>query len=1128
MARSHVLARLVPAVGLMVLILPSISRAPQTVSAAVPLRPILGVPASMLHSAAVPVIVEMRNPVVTSLAEPVPASQQALSDLIQPVLNALHNVQAHNVYSFHHIAAVAATVAGSELSSILAQPNVRAVVLDRYHPLLPLSNVAGLQQTIAKAVTSSAHPRVDAGPGSNGPIVNEPQTIEPESYSLTRADVAQANGYSGQGVRVAIIDSGLDLSVPDLANTVARDSHGVPLRVDFTGTDLNDTVGHGTACASMVAARGVKVYEGDTLHSLQIYPDPGVNPTIYRSHFRVYGMAQGVQLMSAKIFDSRAPHGGGFDSWIVRAIEWAVDHHADVISESFGGLSVPSDGTDPIALADEAAIAAGVTVVAADGNEGPGQSTISSPANAPDVIAVGASTQFRNFGQTGFLARFGFTTADNIASFTSRGPTTDGRPRPDLVAPGAFSWALFPTTKSQESPDYPPYNVGTFGGTSQATPVVAGAAALVISAFRKAHGGVSPSPAQVRSILMSSAHDLGYPAFDQGAGRLDAWKAIQTAVHSGGSFLLNPNSIAVSGPIAAPFSTTFSVTNTGSLVQTYTFDAEQSHLIGLTSFKGEVTSTEAHSYTATVKPGLERMVAAVYWNSSDRFKVQGSSKEVALRVALYDPLGRFVNYSYGVGTGYASAQVSHPMAGRWTMVVTQNGRKDGAGVRHYTKETYTARLSSFKSVRFGTLSSQSVTLMPGHAAHVTLSGRMAAIAGSQVVTLHVHGDHAAALPVALTSYITLHGTHATFSGVFTGPSNAYFSLANENKVYSLNVAPGAHSLSVFLSWPDPGYGVVALLVDPTGQIVNGQFNGISNGSSDSPFDLSAHNLEMIWSNPTPGRWQIVVMDAVFAGKQASERFSGRVTFDDTPVLPLQVTRTVLPGSTFDINLMVSNHNGPNVAEGYIGYATSDTYGNVPLGFVKGPFGNPQKIAGSDVYTYTTTFVPPGTRMVVSKVAIVKPSVTADLDFADPIGFSRAQGLSEQVTINGKVYQGTKAMVKGTELPIGDWNAQVTLRRPFNSGTHATIVAESYAESLAPVSWITFDHGLKNGRITGGQPLILLPGQEDVLHASVTVPYGLRPGTYHTHLYVISVFADKVADVPFTITVQPNVGTEPSK
>ncbi|HZS91606.1 MAG TPA: S8 family serine peptidase [Chloroflexota bacterium] len=1114
MARSRLFARLLPAVGLVLLTLPSITRAPQTAAAAISPRPILGVPSNMLHSAAVPVIVELRSPVAAGLAGPAPGSRQALSDLIQPVLNALHGAQASNVYAFHHIPAVAATVAGSVLPSILAQPNVRAVVLDRYHPLLPLPSADGLQQTLAKAVAT-------------GPIIDEPQTKEPESYSLTRADVAQANGYKGQGVRVAIIDSGLDLTVPDLAATVARDKNGVPLRVDFTGTDLTDTVGHGTACASMIASRAIKVYEGDTRYSLQVYPAQGANAPIYRTHFRVYGMAPDVQLMSAKIFDSRAPHGGGFDSWIVRAIEWAVDHHADVISESFGGLSVPSDGTDPIGLADQAAIAAGVTVVAADGNEGPGQSTISSPANAPGVIAVGASTQYRNFGQTGFLARFGFTTSDNIASFTSRGPTTDGRPRPDLVAPGAFSWALFPTKHSEESPDHPPYNVGTFGGTSQATPVVAGAAALVISAFRRAHGGVSPSPALVRAILMSSAHDLGYPAFDQGSGRLDAWKAIQTAIHSGQSFLLNPASIAAAGPIAAPFSTTFSVTNTGSLVQTYSFDAVQSHLIGINTFKGQVRSTEAHSYTVDVKPGLERMVAAVYWNSADRFNVQGSSKEVALRVSLYDPLGRFVNYSYGVGTGYANAQVSHPMAGRWTMVVTENGRKDNAGVRRYTKENYTARLSSFVTVPFGAFSSRSVALMPGHAAHITLSGRMPVTAGSQVVTVHVHGDHTAALAIALTAYITLHGSHATFSGDFTGPSNAYFSLANENKVYSLNVAPGAHSLSVFLSWPDPGYGVIALLIDPSGQIVDGQFNGISNGSADGPFDLSAHNLEMIWSNPRPGRWQIVVMDAVFAGKQASERFSGRVTFDDSPVLPLQLTRTVLPGSTFDIDLQVHNDNGPNVAEGYIGYATSDTYGKVPLGVVRGPFGNPARIAGSDVYTYTTKFVPPGTHLVVSRVAIIHPSVTADLAFADPIGFTRSEGLSKPVTIDGKVYQGTEAVVEGTELPIGDWNAEVTLRRPFNSGTHATIVAESYAESLAPLPWIAFDHSLKSGRITGGQPLILLPGQADVLHASVTVPLGLRPGTYHAHLYVISVFADKVADVPLTLTVRRNVGTEPA-
>src|SRR5439155_27064487 len=178
----------------------------------------------------------------------------------------------------------------------------------------------------------------------------------------------------------------------------------------------------------------------------------------------------------------------------------------------------------------------------------------------------------------------------------------------------------------------------------------------------------------------------------------------------------------------------------------------------------------------------------------------------------------------------------------------------------------------------------------------------------------------------------------------------------------------------------------------------------------------------------PGRGQVIVMDAIFAGRQPAEPFSGRVTLDDNLVRPLALTRAVLPGDTFDIILPVRNESGPNVAEGYIGYATADSYSKIPLGTFRGPFGNSGHIAGSDVYTYTTGFVPPGTRTIVSSIAVIHPSVAADLAFAEPfIGFARAEGEPALVRIGGQTYQGSTATVTGRELPIGPWFGLVTLR-----------------------------------------------------------------------------------------------------
>ncbi len=1115
LARSLPLALLIAPLGFLPVgqASPSVSAATTAALNALNARskPILDVPSAMMHAPAVKIMIQIKSPAQTLLAQS-PQLQTLLSTLRGNLLDALHMAHATDIYAYHLIPAVAATAPGSAIPLLLAQKGVLSITLDRVHPLLP-----------AQAQADAATTALSTGAGAIRPVVNVTQTIEPESYALTQADVAAANGYTGAGVRVAIIDSGLDLSQPDLSSIAARDASGNPIRVDYTGYGYADTVGHGTACASMIAAQGHEVYTGDNKDLLQVYPQLGTRPTLYRSSFTVKGMAPGVTVMTAKIFDTRAPNSGGFDSWIVRAVEWAVDHHANVISESFGGLSVPSDGTDPTAAADEAAVKAGVVVVAADGNEGPGETTISSPANAPGVIGVGASTDFRSFGQTGFLATYGATIADNIASFTSRGPTTDGRARPDLVAPGAFAWALFPVARSADGATKPPYDVGQFGGTSQATPVTAGAAALVIEAFRHAHNGSGPSPAVVRSILMSSAQDLGYPASDQGAGRLDAWRAVQTALRSGPSYLVGPNSIAISGTVDSPFTTGFAITNTGTTTQHYSFNATASHQTAVQEWRGSLAGTQLRPYHFTVAPGTERIVGAVFWDSSSRYPIDGISKEVAMRVSIYDPRGRFVNYSYGVGSGYAAAQAGKPMPGVWTIVVTENGRKNNNGVRLYTHENFQARVNTFTSIPFGAMAPQTATLAPGASTHVALTGRTPVQAGGKVVTVHVVGDHAAAIPVALTSYITLQAG-GLFSGSFTGASNAYFSLANENKVYALDVPKGTQSLSVDLRWPNQGYGVLLLLVDPNGEIVDGQFNGIRSSGGSSPYDLSLHALEALWSNPQAGRWQIVVMDGIFSGRQRSEVFTGRVRLNEAPVTPLTYTATVLPGGTTSVALNVKNNNGPNIAEGYIGYAVTDGYSYIPLGVIRGPFG-PSAASGTSIYTYTTGFVPPGTRMIVSSFAATAPAVPIDLSFADPIGFSRATGAPSTLMVDGRTYKGSTAVVEGNGLPLGAWNGTITLSRPLDAGTHTKIVGTSVAYARTPLSWVTFDHGLRNGQITGGQPLILLPGQTDQLHATITVPLQTKPGLYHATLYVYTVYGDQVAVAPLTIEVMTHTGVE---
>ncbi|MFD7070274.1 S8 family serine peptidase [Streptomyces sp. NPDC059913] len=190
-----------------------------------------------------------------------------------------------------------------------------------------------------------------------------PLTGAPEVWR--REDRAGAR-VTGTGTTVAILDSGVDYTHPDLGGGIGK-GHKVVGGYDFANGDDDpmDDNGHGTHVAGIVAGRAAGK-EGVT------------------------GMAPGANLLAYKVMDA---DGSGYTSDIIAGIEAAADpanpHRADVINMSLGG---PADGTDPLGRAATAAVAAGVVVVAAAGNEGPGTGTVSTPGIAEGVISVGAST----------------------------------------------------------------------------------------------------------------------------------------------------------------------------------------------------------------------------------------------------------------------------------------------------------------------------------------------------------------------------------------------------------------------------------------------------------------------------------------------------------------------------------------------------------------------------------------------------------------------------------------------------------------------------------------------------------------------------------------------------------------
>lgn len=272
-------------------------------------------------------------------------------------------------------------------------------------------------------------------------------------------------GYLGRGIKIAILDTGIDFNHPDFAGRIAAS-------ISFKGSSATDDNGHGTHVAGIAAGSGAA------------------------SGGRYRGVAPGASLYIAKVLDA---NGDGMMSDVMAGIEWAVERKVHVIGLSLGGAG-PCDGTDALSETCDAAVEAGCIVCAAAGNEGPNSKTVGSPGCAKLVITVGASTD-----------------ADRVADFSSRGPTLDGRVKPDILFPGVSIISCRASGTSMGTAINELYTRAS--GTSMATPHAVGTVALLLE--------VNPtlSPAQVKEILMSAAKNLGLDENTQGRGRVDVYQA---------------------------------------------------------------------------------------------------------------------------------------------------------------------------------------------------------------------------------------------------------------------------------------------------------------------------------------------------------------------------------------------------------------------------------------------------------------------------------------------------------------------------------------------------------------------------------------------------------------------------
>ncbi len=488
------------------------------------------------------------------------------------VLTELKRVHATHVHSFQIINAIAATISTAEVSRLRANPLVRAVVPDALRHFASLGSGAG---PIFPAAVRRGHHGLRAGATQQICPSNPAQPlIEPEARQVMNVDAANQI-VNGAGIKVGIIADGIDPNNADLIR--ANGQHVIFDYEDFSGFG----VGAPTDGREAFLDAGTIASQGNQTYDLSNFVNPA-HPLPPGCNIKIEGIAPGASLAVLNVAGSNA---GFFNSQIIQAVQWAVLHdHVNVLNESIGGLPVPNTQDDPVALADQAAVAAGVTVVASSGDEGP-FNDIGSPATTPGVIGVGGTTTYQVYRQT---TRYGTNLVpggwenNNITALSSGGVTEFNPHTVDVVAPGDRGWSLCSTntTEFQGCADIDRASaapgIWAAGGTSASAPETSATAALVIEAYENAHNGTAPSPALVERIIVSTATDLGAPADHQGAGLVNTLKAVQLAESIGtsspqGSTLL-VSKTSLDATVNAGQQATFSVgvTNEGTGSQTVT------------------------------------------------------------------------------------------------------------------------------------------------------------------------------------------------------------------------------------------------------------------------------------------------------------------------------------------------------------------------------------------------------------------------------------------------------------------------------------------------------------------------------------------------------------------------------
>jgi hypothetical protein len=885
---------------------------------AAPLAPVIGSAAS-----GGPVIVTLKNQYSSLKVGHGGARLQALKTAQAPVVSAIKSSGGIDLRQLDGVNAVAAHLSAKAVAQLQSNPAVASIspdaMMTRIEP--PAQASTGTPAALSQRLC---------------PANPKKPLLEPEALSLMhvvdQADPSDPDQSSkiatGKGVIVAISNAN---NVAGNPNFIRPDGQHVVAGSPTPNADAGDDEVYGDV--SSVAAQGDVVYDMSTQLPFSHLPKGCT--------FTIEGDAPGATIVDENTLgpQGQIPPGAlrAPESEVIAGIDNAVvNEHADVVSESFGFGSLFGFDFSPFSTAEDAYVAAGITVVVSSGDEGVDQ-TLEVPASDPNVIGVGATTALRlnaqAYGYSGWVN-------NNITALSSGGPAPNND-EPDLVAigyGGEAACSLDPVAVANGCPG----NTVTeaFGGTSESAPLVAGAAADVIQAYADSHRGGRPSPALVKEILCGTATDIDAPASEQGAGLVNVYAAVRAAQqapgttvtrHSGSSALIpSPTQLRLTGTGGSATTQSVSLYNSASQAQTVT--AKFRWLGRATQLGPTVTeNVSAQPASAPVPPTGPTAAAPITFRvprGVDRlnadFRTPNPDNNAVIAMFLFDPRGRLVQISYDFSTtptgpvsNLQHVEVSNPTPGQWTAAFYWNNGRSHLQAAPLAPGSYRGPIVvKFSTQNYITARASGPVSIPGHSsARIPVSIRFPAAAGQHAESIQFAGSVGGAVSVPVTRQTLIPSAGGKFV------ANLASSVARGQGpmlTYQIDVPSGEPGLNVNFHTADIsadnaiGYALTAPSSPGGGAGSNVVDYAQTPIAALQPGSSPITRTELSVPNPEPGLWTIqVTLDETASGKEFTQNVHGHASYGAVPTfsannVPDSASVSLPVGGSVNFSVTVTN------------------------------------------------------------------------------------------------------------------------------------------------------------------------------------------------------------------------------